>query len=379
MRFLLTVYSIFTALLCFSQNIEGLFIPRDAQVTAVGEAAHGNQADNRIKTAVINTILQTDKKVRVFVEMPQGATYAIRDFFNNRIDSFVLADLLQLYSVKTDAFYELLETYRQHPAVQFYGIDMQSCKGSVGFIIGQLAWRRPDLEQSLHQRRDTLWQSMKDMATFKRNLDQLHQLMGTCADQFSKDESFELSYALQTVDQFYLLEQKNRENPAQSGAFRDSCMAENVLYLLRRNDTRAVIIAANYHVANDKERMGSYLKKMLGERYYIIGTQFYAGTVLSVVEKNQGLQIIGDSLMAPEHSLPADLYKLYPSTDICIPLNNTEGKLKKILTKNTFIQDLGAGGVHTHIYSGYHYARANRLFDAVYFNPRAVAAKPIRK
>ncbi|MGV2480304.1 UNVERIFIED_CONTAM: hypothetical protein IGO34_26240, partial [Salmonella enterica subsp. enterica serovar Weltevreden] len=110
------------------------------------------------------TILQTDKKVQVFVEMPQGATYAIRDFFNNRIDSFVLSDLLQLYSVKTDAFYELLETYRHHRGVQFYGIDMQSCKGSVGFIITQLAWHKPDLKNSLYQRRDTLWQSMKDPA-----------------------------------------------------------------------------------------------------------------------------------------------------------------------------------------------------------------------
>jgi erythromycin esterase-like protein len=128
-------------------------------------------------------------------------------------------------------------------------------------------------------------------SAWKRGADEVHaRLLARRIVNASATDTSQASMALQNARLAvqaarYITGRKDSVIQADE-AFRDSAMAENTLWLLRRHgpSARMIVSAHNMHVGRYPARMGGHLAQALGRGYVVIGATTFEG----VVSRNVG-------------------------------------------------------------------------------------------
>jgi erythromycin esterase len=163
----------------------------------------------------------------------------------------------------------------------------------------------------------------------------------------------ELDWAIQNagvVDQAMHLALKG--NTPGAAAFRDSCMAANVAWILDHAPSKARIVlwAHNEHISKRKGSMGSYLAARYGAQYLAVGQTCHAGLYTAVV---QGKGLKSDNLIVPP--MPGSFEDLCHSTGLplfVLDVRNPSagGKGSAWLTRPVQMRSIGALAVDSQQY-----------------------------
>jgi erythromycin esterase-like protein len=141
-------------------------------------------------------------------------------------------------------------------------------------------------------------------------------------------------------------------NTLSGAAFRDSCMAANVAWILDHAPSKARIVlwAHNGHISKRKGSMGSYLATRYGAEYLAVGQTCYAGLYTAVV---QGKGLKSDNLIVPP--MPGSFEDLCHSTGLplfVLDVRNPSagGKGSAWLTRPVQMRSIGALAVDNQQY-----------------------------
>ncbi len=320
------------------------FASPTTRVIALGEATHGTREINEARAALALELAGGSKDAIVFLledEFVRGA--AVDEFLAGKgADAAAALNGLRAGVWKNRELAALLERLRAlnaregSPRIVFRGIDMQDSAaiqdglarsaGALGVdVTPELATFRGDFEryvaafQQLVDAFDTQAvvdyaptaalraKLLADLAQLRARFEQapaqgrsprdraLHLLTVRVAEQnvVKADPLANVMMLLEGdqgarawVDRIVATVGVDRLAPRPSEV-RDRAMAENVeaLVALEGEDARGILWAHNGHAArapvNGETVMGGSLRERMGERYRVIGTEFYAGTFRS--------------------------------------------------------------------------------------------------
>lgn len=285
------------------EPIDQLVIPQ-AQIIALGEATHGNREFTELKLEVFEKLLA--QGVRGFaIEGDFGGCYQVDQYIQTGAgnpEEIVKEIGFAIYNTRemTDLIIQLYEINRglaEDDKIHFYGYDMQRYNNNKKILfeyIGQVD------SQKLTEYEGML-ADLSDETSLDQDAEKISQGQEYCQliiDQMieNKDryiaEGSELSYEIallsaRSIEAYANLQQSNRNY----GQLRDQYMADWVTGILAIEQTYfqndSIFIAGhNGHIDKassmaGQDSMGSYLKEMYGEQYFVILTDFYEGSFLA--------------------------------------------------------------------------------------------------
>lgn len=282
---------------------------RDIAIFGMGEATHGTHEFFEIKAKTFEYLV-THYNYKVFgIESSYGYCCYINDYLMTGIGD--LDSVMQFFW----AFHEVkallvwIRAYNENKALadqlRFYGFDMQEIGSPVRYfyefikqdpllnskVVASIAW--PVLSKTNVQQYERLSnKESKYIDTLKVVERELNNWMkeneGYLKSKYTAYDIEKLNMCLETFGQAVTngYEVNFKSNPA----YRDSCMAANVIRIQRHENAKMFIWAHNGHVAKSKPNYGSghevfpmgyYLKKALGDKYYVIGFVFNQGSFLA--------------------------------------------------------------------------------------------------
>jgi erythromycin esterase len=92
-----------------------------------------------------------------------------------------------------------------------------------------------------------------------------------------------------------VLDQATKSMILRTAGYRDSCMAENVHWILERNpDEKIALWAHNYHVSRFENAMGNFLDKRYGDDMVVFGFCFHEGE-FTAISKDGGVLTVHEA------------------------------------------------------------------------------------
>lgn len=275
----------------YARTVEEIAVPEGTKIIALGEATHGNKEFQELKLSVFITMVEKHD-VRAFaLEADAGCCKLANDYIHGGYGTAedAAASLgFQIYRTKEMA--ELLNWMREYNEkadlgddLVLYGFDMQRYEEDYEALLKlclDLPVDMTELNKLSAEESDKTTASMKTVIiTGIKN--QLKDLEGEQAEE-----------ARHFAD--ILLQNIELGSKVSSGiagtALRDKYMAENVLWIMAREEHRGndclFLSGHNGHMEQsgvydkDNKYMGAILADALGkDSYFSIGTDFYKGTV----------------------------------------------------------------------------------------------------
>ena len=281
----------------------------DVPVIGLGEATHGTREFFQMKHRIIEQIASQTSFILVAIEagMPEAA----------RLNSFILegkgdprellADM-HWWCWNTQEVLDLVYWMRRLNQsgtrhLEFAGFDMQDPRLALLHLEHFVHTVDPEFVDSLSRLRSRLYLAVPRM----RNRQSPDSGLAALSDDWhalvahlvSSRERYRRVASGDTVDwgiqnarvvsQAVDLAIKNRHPSGQVGLrFRDSCMAENAVWLIKRTpeQSRIILWAHNDHVSKRRGQMGAYLATRYASDYFAIAQTCGAGTYTAVHQKN---------------------------------------------------------------------------------------------
>lgn len=359
----------------------------------IGEVSHGSISDYEFRERFIKCLLEDSMPIDVFIEMPHFAGILIEEYYKNKVSVDSLVDGFIYYGLQTDGFLNFVNAFRGNQLVTFYGIDMQSQNGTLQGLVKAIKEKEiisntiiDAISDSLSI--DFLFQMTKDeyalyQNTVSRNLEQLKNII-KLIDTKSSNWFLEVDFPLTIICQYFEMIDFVKKNGdiISYRTHREKSMADNIIEIQRYRNNKSIYLAANGHVANTHGQVSStgyYLREALGEKYFIIATQYLKGSLLEVDVENGERKIVEHPLDLRKNTLPYEIYKTEKLvSESLIIFNNVNGPLIRKLKKKILTQDFGTGRSKRrgkYRKDGYCYYIPIEELDAIYFIYQVNASK----
>ncbi len=290
----------------YERNINDIEISDSARIIGLGEASHGNSDFQELKLSVLKQLVERENVRSFSIEGDFGEGLIINDYIHGDSDITTAKEAVSNLSFsiyQTQQMIDLVEWMHDYNAncaegdeVSFYGFDMQNPEAGLKRIVDYCREKNIDvsyevLESFISRSENEYKYNSEDFANSICELkdifeEQLLNGSGVNGDNEAAEDYREVQKLLRIVyncQDFIELAgayDTNDYNAAQN--LRDKYMAENVewIYNYEANlgNDKIMISGHNGHVAYKGTcytSMGSNLKDMFGDKYYVIGTDFY--------------------------------------------------------------------------------------------------------
>lgn len=376
-------YKSFTPLTNFFQSKE---------IVGMGEATHGTHEFFKTKIEMFQFLV---KKCgyRVFgIEASYGAQMYVNDYVKNGVGN--IQGVMQYLdwpwgTEEVKYLVEWIKSYNlnkdDNEKISFYGFDMQNISYGIKYLNRFLLNDSSDYSNSFRSITPLLYNKsennlfqliLKDKVIIKDSLfaikNSLKQWISInetkISKKYGKKEFERINLCIENFNQSLV----NIYGGNRIFSFRDSCMAYNILKIKEIENNKIFIWAHNGHIGLEYKKtpiMGTYIKRILKEKYYAIGFSFDHGNFMAY----KGPNTIAGALL----KIIFNRKKLYKGLMQCNVSTNKKNTLTNELNKlgmPSFFIDLNTT-------TNTLFATQQRYYDigATFLNARYASRKTIIK
>lgn len=376
-----------------------------SSVVALGEGTHGTSEFFRMKHRVIKYLV-SELGFSIFcIEANMPSCEKLNQFIlhGKGVLTELLAEL-RCYFWNKQEVYNMLQWMREYNLkaevkIQFIGFDFQGSHLAEEIVKKSLLQANIKISQQINDLSQMIMKLIMQLYPFILSDDE-KQLTET-QNKIKESDDFkllmqEISLLKTTLDekksvllqqmtekQFHWIKQNLRilEQDAvhlvDKADFRDSAMAENILWVQSQNPGCKIIVwAHNGHIQKDSlsdKRMGHFLAAQLGDQYCALALTTYQGTYTA---RNKSDQNWNDELVLktpPENTIEAFLHKM----NIPMMLVNLHYSNKpQFMLGSIKSRCIGAVEEDDHSYMPYH--DLSKAFDGILFIDKTSASQPIK-
>ena len=268
----------------YAVPVEELSIPNEAKIIALGEATHGNKEFQKLRLDVLRVLVEKHG-VRAFaLEGDFGGCEAVNRYIHGGDGTAAEAISAIGFSIycteETEELVEWMRSYNSGAAqgeeLCFYGFDMEQYAYSYRYLLEEIKNDGGDTSEL-----EKIWDGKKNAYSEDYTSKQRAKIIRKVKAALASDDEQAVHYAdllLQNIELGKYLDDAGELN-----AHRDRMMAENVQWILKREEERKteriLISGHNNHVMKCENAgspvLGSLLSKKMGDGYFVVGTDFY--------------------------------------------------------------------------------------------------------
>lgn len=276
----------------YGKAVSQINLDDNIEVVGLGEATHGNSDFQDLKLEVLKTLVEKDNLKSFAIEADFGEGMLINNYIhgNKRDENISRIFSFNIYHTKNmndliNYMFDYNQKAKDENKLSFYGFDMQNPEKSIELILDFCK------NNNILQARDL----QKDFSFIKDEKFKISEIkdkeallleIKAHADALSSNSARLVSRALTNVMDSIKYYELDFNDYGKVNKVRDELMAENVKWISdfekAKGNNLLLISGHNGHIAKSAkfyEPMGSHLKEIFGEKYFIIGTDFYKGIV----------------------------------------------------------------------------------------------------
>lgn len=258
----------------YAVPVSELCVPDEAQIVALGEATHGNREFQQLRLDVFK-VLAEKYGVRAFaLEGDFGSCEAIDRYIHGEggtAEEALSATGFAIY--RTEEMKDLLEWIRSYntsctegEGLRFYGFDMEQRSRSFGYLLEEL--KKEDIDTADFEK---MWNSEAGTYADGYTVEQRIEIINAVKEQLPSDDARAIQFAQVLLQNIELGKYIN--DSGELNAHRDRMMAENTLWILKREsargNSRIMISGHNNHIMQCENAgtpvLGSLLAEELGD------------------------------------------------------------------------------------------------------------------
>lgn len=276
----------------YGKAVSQINLDDNIQVVGLGEATHGNSDFQDLKLEVLKTLVEKNNLKSFAIEADFGEGMIINNYIhgNKRDENISNVFSFNIYHTKNmsdliNYMFDYNQKAKDEDKLSFYGFDMQNPEKSMEVILDfckeNNILQKRDLEKEFSFIKDEKFK----ISQLKDKEDLLLEIKAH-ADALSSPKAKILSRAITNVLDSVKYYELDFNDYVKVNNVRDELMAGNVKWISdfekAKGNKMLLISGHNGHIAKSQkfyEPMGSHLKKIFGEKYFIIGTDFYKGIV----------------------------------------------------------------------------------------------------
>lgn len=369
-------------------DIDGIEIPDNVRIVALGEATHGNVEFQELKLSVFKHLVETTDTRAFVLEGDFGGCALINDYIQGGDgDIHEITSQLGYKIYRTDTMKTLIEWMREYietasdeERVRLYGVDMQYDLRCLKILSNFYS----KIDSAKATRFDSEYKGIFGEEEDNYNSDNYDDIINWINSWSSDIESnseaykeltsdYEVSYASRAfTNLIYYLEYREKEN--YNSKYRDNCMFENTNWILDEENLLGhsciMLSGHNSHLTKNHSTsftfLGNQLHEKYGDSYFVIGTDYYY--------TNCNLPNNGERINAKFCSKDPLAYQLHYTNEDMAYLDFTKAheseELTKLLSTNMSTGSLGEqysaimkiNPLSTHVYCA-----PEDMFDAMIF------------
>lgn len=276
----------------YGKAVSQINLDDSIQVVGLGEATHGNSDFQDLKLEVLKTLVEKNNLKNFAIEADFGEGMIINNYIhgNKRDENISRIFSFNIYHTKNmndliNYMFDYNQKAKDEDKLSFYGFDMQNPEKSIGLIL-DFCKKNNILQEKDLQKDFSFIKDEKFKISQIKDKEALLLEIKAYADALSSPEAKILSRAITNVLDSVKYYELDFNDYVKVNNVRDELMAENVKWISdferSKGNNLLLISGHNGHIAKSQkfyEPMGSHLKKIFGEKYFIIGTDFYKGIV----------------------------------------------------------------------------------------------------
>lgn len=333
------------------KQIDSIFVGKS--IIGLGESTHGTSEFVVLRHRIFKYLVENHEFNTFFLEADYAACQRVNRYIHGADDNVDSAtNKLLLWPWITSEMTSLIEwmrayNFKNNNKLNFVGCDMQLVKDELPEF-ERLFAKRPEILNKA-TRIDSLL--IGKLQFEKQNVNAALSIWKEiCADQ-QQNTSYDWLLTKRSLDQFFQSREKSSYN------FRDSCMAENIVYYKQLYpETKGIYFAHNIHVSkslstrvnfSDVKRTGTFLSEQLGESYAAFALSTFEGdfNVMDYVGKQ--IKAIETSVLYRKFNINRSIEKAFSKTKYPIGyLPSPSLKPDKLY----FIADIGAAIIRKNNY-----------------------------
>lgn len=341
----------------FFEPLSALSVPDEAVIVAFGEATHGSHEFKALAAEIFKTLV-LEKGYRAFaIEAPFGKCVAINDYVlygKGTARQAVAGNGFWVHNFQEVV--DLVEWMREYnltaedgDKLRFYGLDIQETNVSGGLYLEFI--QKVDAEKA--KQYENAFGRVRNIDVYSVSEELLNIMLQNVETVITETEQNKEDYikASSETDYEYALRNavcvrntienallnnyhstSSTDNRRVASNYRDKCMSENVQWIVAQEESlglsKVFVFAHNWHVQKSEFTlnyvMGRHLSDEYGDRYYVIGTNYYKSTFIAFVS-GEGLK---ECTLVHDWS---DLIKMFIDSNIEIGILD----IRKILKAGT--------------------------------------------
>ena len=256
----------------YGKGVSQINLDDNIEVVGLGEATNGNSDFQDLKLGVLKTLVEKNKVKSFAIEADFGEGMIINNYIHGKKKDENISNVFSFNIYHTKNMNDLInymfdynQKAKDEDKLSFYGFDMQNPEKSMEVI---LDFCKENKISQLKDKEDLLLE------------------IKAHADALSSPKAKIVSRAITNVLDSVKYYELDFNDYVKVNNVRDELMAGNVKWISdfekSKGNKMLLISGHNGHIAKSQkfyEPMGSHLKKIFGEKYFIIGTDFYKGIV----------------------------------------------------------------------------------------------------
>lgn len=276
----------------YGKGVSQINLDDNIEVVGLGEATHGNSDFQDLKLEVLKTLVEENKVKSFAIEADFGEGMIINNYIHGKKRNENISNVFSFNIYHTKNMNDLINymfAYNQkakdEDKLSFYGFDMQNPEKSMEVILDFCKENNILQAKDLQKEFSFIKDEKFKISQLKDKEDLLLEIKAH-ADALSSPKTKIVSRAITNVLDSVKYYELDFNDYVKVNNVRDELMAGNVKWISdfekAKGNKMLLISGHNGHIAKSQkfyEPMGSHLKKIFGEKYFIIGTDFYKGIV----------------------------------------------------------------------------------------------------
>ena len=276
----------------YGKKVSEINLDDHVRLVGLGEATHGNSDFQNLKLEVLKTLVEKNNLKSFAIEADFGEGMMINNYIhgNKRDENISRIFSFNIYHTKNmsdliNYMFDYNQKVKAEDKLSFYGFDMQNPEKSMKLILDFCKENNILEDKNLQKEISFIKDKNFKISQIKDKEDLLLEIKAH-ADALSSNYAREVSRAIKNVMDSVKFYELDFNDYAKANNVRDKFMAENVKWISdfekSKGNDLLLISGHNGHIAKSGkfyEPMGSHLKEIFGEKYFIIGTDFYKGIV----------------------------------------------------------------------------------------------------
>ncbi|OLR65222.1 erythromycin esterase family protein [Peptoniphilus porci] len=276
----------------YGKKVSEIKLGEDIRVVGLGEATHGNSNFQYLKLELLKDLVEKNNLKIFCLESDFGEGILINNYIhgNKRDENISRIFSFNIYHTKEmNELINFMFDYNQRAEdkdkLSFYGFDMQNPEKSIEAILDFCKDKNILQDKNLEKEFSFMKDKNFKITKIKEKENLLREIKSH-VDPLSYDYAKIISRSIVNIldsIKYYALDFNDY---AKVNNERDKFMADNVKWISdfesSKGNNLILIAGHNGHVAKIQKfykPMGAHLKEIFGDRYFIIGTDFYKGIV----------------------------------------------------------------------------------------------------